>query len=455
MSNNNSNSKKTICCIYGIIVLLFLGAHTIASGQTKSDNSGEIVKRLVHPPEPTGRFVARSRIDRKAMADRKAEEAYEKRNAEITPWAEDGMPQNPGNAALLYYQAFLLRPDLPKEVIRIYPGAEPNRQIRTYLGRCLPVIEIVEIASRMPQCIWGVWPERQLSEVALRRAIGPLQNILLVDARTLAADGHYRVALERCLTVRRIARHLSEDPELYTYSKGSDSLALIMVQHVLGVMPPDADILTWFRGQLGVVQGAPPSFAKELQARIKIELKHIRTYPARLASLRSLLVEGAKDEQAKENARNLTDEQILLRIREGLQCFLDSIFRILDSERTYEQKLAQMQRHISKLTEADDADPVTKDTLTMINIGGMINIVYPHHVWHQANINGVKAAVEVYLVVAKTGRLPESLPDYLPKDPSTGQDFVYEITDEGFALRCQDEKFLSRYSRRLEFKVKK
>jgi hypothetical protein len=368
---------------------------------------------------------------------------------------DNGMPQNPGNAALLYYQAFLLRPEL-NEAIRydFYPGAEPNRQSRIYLGRCLPVIEIVEIASRMPQCIWGVWPERQLSEVALRQAIGPLQNILLVDARTLAADGHYRVALERCLTVRRIARHLSEDPELYTYSKGSDSLALSMFQHVLGVMPPDADILTWFRGQLGVVKGAPPSFAKELQARIKTELKHIRTYPARLARLRNLLIEGTKDEQAKENARNLTDEQFLFRIREGLQCFLDSIFLVLDSERTYEQKLAEMQRLISKLTEADDADPVTKDTLTMINIGGMINIVYPHHVWHQANINGVKAAVEVYLVVAKTGRLPESLPDYLPKDPTTGRDFVYEITDEGFALRCQDEKFLSRYSRRLEFKVK-
>jgi hypothetical protein len=444
-----TNRKCVVFCLLSVV----FGVVT-AFGQTKPDNPKETVKRLDQSPEPTGRFGNRSSADRIAMADRKAEEAYEKRNAEITPWVEDGMPQNLGNAALLYYQAFLLRPDPPKEVIRIYPGAEPNRQIRTYLGRCLPVIEIVEIASRMPQCIWGVWPECQLSEVALRRAIGPLQDILLSDAQTLAADGHYRVALERCLTVRRIARHLSEDPKLYTYSKGSDSLALRMVQHVLGVMPRDADILTWFRGQLGVVKGAPPSFAKELQARIKTELKHIRMDPIRLARLRNLLVEEAKGEQAKENARNLTDEQFLSRTSEGLQCFLDSIFRVLDSERTYEQKLAQMQRLVSKLTEADDADPVTKHTLTMINIGGMINIVYPHHVWHQANINCIKAAVEVYLVVAKTGRLPESLPDYLPKDPSSGQDFVYEITDEGFALRCQDEKFLSRYSRRLEFKVK-
>ncbi len=276
-----------------------------------------------------------------------------------------------------------------------------------------------------------------------------------MDARTLAADGQYRVALERCLAVRRIARHLSEDPELYIYSKGSDSLALRMVQHVLGVMPTDTYILTWFRGQLGVVQGAPPSFAKELQAYIKTELKHIRMDSTRLLRLRNLLVEVAKDEQAKESVRNLTDEQFLLRTSEGLQCFLDPIFRILDSEFIYEQKLAQIQRLISKLTEEYGVDPVTKDILTMINIRGMTNIRYPHHVWHQANINGVKAAVEIYHVIAKTGQLPKTIPDGLPKDSSTGRNFIYEITDDGFALRCQDEEFLNRYSRKLEFKVKK
>ena len=400
------------------------------------------------------------RLNPPTYYNRKAEEAYEKRNADIAPWVEDGTPPNPGNAALLYYQAFLLRPE-PNEAISnkihdvVALGAEPDRQVRTYLGYCLHVIKIVEIASRMQQCIWGVWPERRLSQEALRREIYSLYDILLVDARTLAADGHYRVALDRCLTVLRIARHLCEDPELDIFSRGSERHALRIVRYVLCVIPPDADILTWFRGRLGVVQGAPPSYAKEFQALVKAELKHIRTYPERLARLRNLLVEGAKDEQAKENARNLTDEQFLLRTSEGLQCFLDPIFRILDSEITYEQKRAEMQRIVSNLTEADNTDPVTKDILIMINMRGMINRQYSYYVEHQAHINGVKAAIEVYLVVAKTGQLPETLPEGLPKDPSTGRDFVYEITDEGFALRCQDEKFLSSPSRRLEFKVKK
>ena len=433
MSNNNSNSKKTFFCVYGIIVLLFLEAHTIAFGQIRLDDT---------------------------IYNLKGEKAYEKRNAEITPWVEDGTPPNSGNAALLYYQAFLLRPE-PNEAIsnkihEVAFGAEPDRQVRIYLGSCLDVIEIVEIASRMQQCTWGVWvkPVFLPSHGALRREIYSIYEILLMDARILAAGGHYRVALERCLTALRIARHFREDQELYTFSTPLERYALRMVRYVLGVIPPDADILTWFRGRLGVVLGAP-SYAKSLQTLIKANLNHMRTYPAYYARFRNLLVEGAEDEQAKENARNLTDEQFLLRTSRGLQSFLDSIFRILDSEITYEQKRAEMQRIVSNLTEADDTDPATKNILIMINIRGMINTQYPSYVEHHAYINGVKAAVEVYLVMAKTGRLPGTLPEGLPKDPSSGRDFVYEITDEGFALHCQDEEFLRRKNRFLEFKVRK
>jgi hypothetical protein len=387
----------------------------------------------------------------------KPEHAYEIRNAEITPWVEDDTPPNPGNAALLYYQAFLLLPE-PPEAIRyeINSVSEPTRQVRKYLGSCLDVIEIVEIASRMQQCTWGVWvkPVSLPSHGALRRRIHSIYDILFLDARTLVGDGHYRVALERCLTALRIARHFREDPELYTFTTPLERYALRMFRYVLGVIPPNAEILTWFRGQLGIVLGAPPPYAKRLQELFKADMKHLRTYPTRLSRLRNLLMERTEDQQAKENARNLTDEQFLLRASRGIQSFLDSIFRILDSEIAYEQKLSEMQKIINKLMEADDTDPVTKDILFTINIRAQINGGYTSYVEHQAYVDGFKAAVEVYLIMAKTGRLPKTLPDGLPKDPSSGKDFIYEITDEGFTLRCRDEKFLSSPSRRLEFKVK-
>jgi len=438
-----SNNKKTIFYVYGIIALCL----TIAIPA-----------------------FGRKRLE-DTIFNRKPEDAYKIRNAEITPWVEDGIPPNTGNAALLYYQAFLLMDIVPPQAIskelhgvtfsavldeEIF-SALLDKKVRRYLGSCLDVIEIIEIASRMEQCTWDVWvePVSKPSHGALRRRILYIYEILFLDARTLAVDGHYRVALQRCLTALRIARHFREDPELYTFSIPLERYAFRIIRYVLGVIPPNAEILTWFRGQLGIILWERPLCVERLQKIVNDDLKHIRTYPTRLSNLRKLIIGASDDEQVKEKVRNLTDEQLLLYASKGLQSFLDSIFRILESEITYEQKRLQMQKIISNLTESDDTDPVLKYIFLDINLGGKINNQYPYFVKHQAYINGIKAAVEIYINVAKTGQLPKTLPDSLPKDPSTGKDFIYEIMDDGFALRCHNEKFLSSLRKELEFKVKK
>jgi hypothetical protein len=416
-------------------------------------------------PEPQiPEFVKRQQRFRAARKERLAYEAYEKRNAEITPWVEDGSPPNPGNAAFLYYQAFILQPDLDlptsQKLSDVLRGGQADRQARTYLGHCLPAIEMAEIASRLPQCSWGIrylqapGYDKKFLSLSLRH----LETILKADARILAAEGQYRAALERCLTVRRFARHLSEDPKLRIWSKDFNLSALHTIQHVLGIMPPDVDILMWFRGQLAVVEGRPLSFAEILQADFKSYFNDVRTNPDSLKYIRGLLVWMAENEQAKQNALNLTDEQILSRSFEPFPRFLDSIFRVLDSEFTYEQKCTKIQILIDKFMKQAGTDPLVAKTIGFLSINHIIEYPpasYPYYVGCQAHINGIKAAVEIYLVIAKAGQLPETLPDGLPKDPFTGRDFVYEIADEGFALRCQGEEFLSRKNKVLEFKVKK
>jgi hypothetical protein len=396
-----------------------------------------------------------------AAKDRSAEKEYAQRNAEIAARIEDIDPPNPDNAALLYYQAFLLRPEPNEAVVEkihdIFFDAQPDRQIRIYLGHCLPMIRMAEIASRIPQCTWGIAPERILSERALGTNVSYLYQILLVDARTLAADRRYRAALERCLTARRLARHLGEDPELELLARSPDFMALRAIRHVLGVMPAESDILTWLRGQLAVVPGPPLSFAETLRTQAKRRLNHMRTTPVFLRHFRNLAIKEANSEQAKQNIRESTDEQFLSRVRKEFGHVTETIFRIVDSDMTYEQKRAQLQSSIGKLVKDNDAHPIMSVAISAAGIGmdDELDRHYPFLVGHQAHINGIKAAVEVYLVLAQTGRLPEKLPDYLPKDPFTGRDFVYEITDEGFALRCQGEEFLRRKNQFLEFRVHK
>jgi hypothetical protein len=113
-----------------------------------------------------------------------------------------------------------------------------------------------------------------------------------------------------------------------------------------------------------------------------------------------------------------------------------------------DKKLSEMHELCSETIEGETADPITK---VYIGLGNMAEGLFNHQVSQDASLSGTKAAVEIYLVLAKTGRLPEQLQDHLPKDPFTGKDFVYEITDEGFALRCASEDF--KKESLLEFRV--
>ncbi|MBC8468894.1 MAG: hypothetical protein H8D56_05435 [Planctomycetes bacterium] len=457
----NINSKKAIFYLYGIIALSLITANVPAFGGNKTEDPKSYEEKSL--------IIEKNlKALRRAVAvnkERRAFEAYEKRDTEVTPWTEETDTPNQDNAALLYYQAFLLRPFLDKtasqKIDDILRGAESDREIRTYLGHCLPVIQAAEIASRIPQCTWAIGYRAgpRFDWKDLYSEVTNLQEILMLDARILAADGHYHAALERCLTLRRLARQLSDSniSGIMSFSWSVDTGALRTAKHILGVMPPNADIISWFRGQLALIQGVPMLLEKTLQANFKSYLYHMRTQPDFfLARTRDLLVKLAEDEQGKENARKLTDEQILSLFGEGHLRFFNSVFRIADSEMTYEQKCTQMQRLVDELEEGDSTDKLVKRFMSLSGTDPLAKGKYPFQVGHVAHINGIKVALEVYLNVAKTGQLPKTIPGGLPKDPFTGLDFVYEITNEGFALRCKGENFQGRRGKRvLEFKVKK
>jgi len=497
------------------------------------------------PAGRAGRPLSSS--ERSAYVDQRALEAYEKRNAEIDSWIEENSIPDYKNAALLYYQALLLKPDHDQTVINkfydVYGGVKPDTQIRTYLGEWLPSMKVSEIASRIPQCTWGAWSESTIDLHFLNAKLRPLFYVIAADAITLAYDGHYSAALERCMTLRRIARHLSYDSKLHFSSIAFDGIALRTIRRILGEMPPDADVLAWLHGQLAMFQEPTTFLERTLQRYLEDKMNMVQSIS--IASLRGMLLKTATDERAKQNIRELTDEQIRAQAVETVQGPFGSVFAILHSDKsaeqkhaemqelanhtvktnpklrfmlptiyndelgkdifdlivrigpdmTEEQKLSKMRKIIDKRVAPDAIKLLTKFFNALgreIDLGFLadsemtdeqrlaemqkilyelgeeyriertfglpwhvINGLFESQVRHTAQINSIKAAVDVYLVLAKTGQLPKELPDYLPKDPYTGLDFLYEITDEGFALRCQDAEFLRRKNKWLEFKVKK
>ena len=211
------------------------------------------------PVGRTGRQLTSSEIS--SYENRKALEAYQKRNAEIDLSIQDDVVPCDKNAALLYYQAFLLLPDpnkaLQTKIDDVCRGAKPDTSIKIFLGECVPTLEMFRIASRMSDCTWETWPDRDRIRIGMSQKLYNLRRTISVDAYTLASDGHYHAALDQCLTLRRIARHLSEDPRLDIFTISYDMQALNTIRGILSEMPLNADTLSWLQGQLALVQVAP------------------------------------------------------------------------------------------------------------------------------------------------------------------------------------------------------
>jgi len=370
------------------------------------------------------------------------------------------LPPDPDNAALLYYQAFLLRPepdaDTSESIHKVLRGEEPDEKLRKYLNQsdCRDTIEFTEAAAQLPQCDWGIRCSRgvwaRLPQLVHFR---PLSYLLSAEARVLAADGDYRAALDRCMTMRRFAGHVGDDTFItYLVSLEIDRLAHRCTQVVLESMPPNIDMLTWLRGQLVVVQDVIPSFIRAIEMDFELGIQSLRINPDNLESLynfeslRENLAEKADDENTRDKILGLTDEELIVFIREQCENFFNTVFHVMDSGMTYEQKSLEIQR-LSQIME--DKYPVIYYLYTR-----RIAEYYNLKVRNDAQFNTLKAAIEIYLIKAQTGQLPETLPAGLPKDPYSSKDFGYEITEEGFTFHSQGKDFQGRGGKLLEFKVK-
>jgi len=368
--------------------------------------------------------------------------------------AEVSLPA-PDNAALLYYQAMLLRPELDDTFISFHSvlrGSDPNEMVREYLN--LPgsrqAIRIADSASEILDCSWGVIRSQGNT---LLKEWRDLAYLLEVDTRTLAVDGEYRTALERCLSIRRFARHINDEGVLgYSMSMPIDLRSLRCIHYVLGSMPPDRDTLIWLQSQVSNVQGAPPPPGKALEVELYDNLQWLSEDPDSLERWREYISENIEDESTKQEILSLTYEEVLERAKESYNRFLSSVNRVISSDMLYTQKHSELKKLEDEFINRSIVDdpfvliyPFPRNVVTKLDIyvGGI------------ADFNATRTAIEIYLVKEQTGQLPEMLPANLPKDPFSGQDFEYEITEDGFILRCGVKPIIKDEIQQFEFKVKK
>jgi len=367
--------------------------------------------------------------------------------------------REPDNAALLYYQAFLLRRELDEETFLHYDsvlrGAQPNEKVREYLNmiETRETLRITEDAAKIQDCSWGMMHPRGIFNSTLFSIANQLRQIvflLSVDARTLAFDGDYRAALERCLSIRRIVPHIAGEHDIgYIVSLQHHWVAFQCFQHILSSVSVDRDTLTWLQGQVSTVQGPPPSLGRAFEITLEDGIKHLSAHPEDLETRREWLLDNIEDESLKQEILSLTHDELLERAKEPYNKFLSSVNRVTGSDVPYQQKHLQLKQLQDEF--------VDEDPMVIILFGyGPIDVVRCNNIYVRniAHYNALRTAIEIYLVKAETGQLPQILSTHLPKDPFSGQDFEYETTLNGFVLRCREKEIGQNEVWEYEFVVK-
>lgn len=381
------------------------------------------------------------------------------------------LPPDPDNAALLYYQAFLACPEPPERELprpsrsrrglegiygrlsnqecalnQLEEGAEPDDLVREYVQMCGDAIELTEKAILLPHCDWGtLYSQGFLYRARYVPPMRLLARVLCADARILAADGDGRAALQRGLSVHMLVEHIGSYTNLsFLMGMDVDQRMHLCIRQVLGSASVDVETIRWLKAQIAPLQVAPDASERPLEGGFELLLRTLRNRDKTLSRIRSSMAEAGREEMAK----GLTDEELVTRVEESYLAAIDSLEAVMASDLPYEKACSQIQSLLADLEVKVKGDPVAQYLARDVaKMAGDSLTLYSGQISSLARFNALRAALELYLIHAKTGTLPEELPAGLPEDPFSRSPFQYEKTEQGFILRPNVDKV---YDHRVE-----
>ncbi|MHC4759438.1 MAG: hypothetical protein ACYTE8_12345, partial [Planctomycetota bacterium] len=144
------------------------------------------------------------------------------------------------------------------------------------------------------------------------------------------------------------------------------------------------------------------------------------------------------------------DEQFCQRSLEHFNEYYTNVFSTL--ELPYQQAYNKLTVLGQKPSEDAKENP---DAVMTALLAPAMQKIYNHDIHRTTICNAIRTALEIYVSNAQTGRLPDTLSVDWPKDLFSGESFAYEITGDGFILRCQAKDLDKDITHEYEFKVKK
>ncbi len=361
----------------------------------------------------------------------------------------------PDNAAVLYYRACLLyQPEdtMKNSLVELVKGEiELGESIEKYVQKNRNAIDFVIDAADVDACDWGVDYDRGLATVL--PYYGPLRHmayLVLADARISAARGHYELALDRCLSARKMAQHVGIGNFIsYLVGISVEALANNCIQSILGDMPEDPDVLTRLKSRLMhlEIRRQPLKAAVLTEAESCMTDMHIERKQQILEFFSDEEIASSLSDSTWQRLRN-ADEEFFRNNKEYWQRHVDQVMAALDLP--YQQahaRLKELGEYISR--DAIENPDATLASLMWPASSSILTLA----IRAQTHSNAVRAAVRLYLINAEDGSLPDTLPAELPKDLFSGEDFEYERKADGFILRCRAKDLCKDKIYEYEFKV--
>jgi hypothetical protein len=384
----------------------------------------------------------------------------------FSPAAQAANTYPPENAALLYYKALDWYPpdgDIMDKIGDYAKGEiELDEEIVKHLDAFQHVIKELTVASDIPHCNWGIdFSEGINTFMPGLSAFKKYAYLLLSDARRLISKGDYYEAIDRCLTAEKFASHVGINTLINSLvATVISAMSDKCIAHIISETPVDTDKLLYLNGQFdhfnNRIERMKAGFFAEKQL---IEVLYNKTSPHKLTYEMLTYFIGVEFKDC--------DSDVLKELTEKIKAGDDKFFGkalkyhigiIYDAtaafDRPYQQACEILSKQIPEKLK-DDAKEKPEALLANTLIPACLKC-YAQAVRSQNSLNALKNALEIYLIQAKTGKLPDKLPANAIKDLYTDKAMVYEITDNGFTLRCQGadtekEKKKDTY----EFKVKK
>jgi hypothetical protein len=366
--------------------------------------------------------------------------------------------QLPDNAALLYYQACLLyeKPDetmdkMLHDFLDDKIGA--NEVIEQHIEKNRKVIDFIIKAANIPNCDWG-YDYSQGFEMVMPN-LGHLRQITFLiqtEVKLLAENGDYQNALDHCLSMHKMALHAADRAIIgYLVAIAISSRANSAIQDILKNTPEDSQVLNRLKKQLINIENRFPLLRDYIEYEAEMCVASMQRGKAQT------IVDMALDEECSDpnTAKRIleADEEFFERNRDCYTRHIASIQNVLNAPMSYPQAYEKLQELEEKLIK----EAKEKDAPLAIASTPAFNRIYSLTVRSKTHFNAVKAAIEIYRIKTKTGRLPDTLPAGLPGDLFSGKPFEYRKTADGFILRCQGEELSDKDKKiqEYEFKVKK